>query len=404
MSLEYKVFAVNSAESGDDGYGYVQGYGNTVFSVDRYGDIVTEYVGLDKLIVDGFVTDTHGLTEGEMGNYTYKGQYGTIGKAEVDDTGLFVKLDFYKNQAAQELRSQIEDRINRKKNVYLSIGWKPAEPPIFVYPSEYKTALPKYLPKDKVQAAIDKATEYNVSRIRLVKAVVSEIAFAPKPVNTESAVTTFKNEMEKLTFIKDKFKAIFLGKDVEERIAISAIDTLYYRMRDAICTACIPGWNSWDYNSTTDGAGIEDEALESLNVNGAIDEFATIAKGVFKKMQELEAEGNPTTDTEAEKSLRERLNFKGDKPRTFDVIYAEFKSIVDSDEFKAGAKHSKATKEQLAKAQQLHTEMKDMATDMADKAQEAYDCMKDMMGDSEEEKAALELMELEYEREQIFSN
>jgi hypothetical protein len=99
-----------------------------------------------------------------------------------------------------------------------------------------------------------------------------------------------------------------LGKEVEDSLALSAIDTLYNRLRSSLYDSCYP--SSW----IGEEPETEDEGMESEEVLGAIDEFCEIAKAVFIKMQELEEEngnaGIPEDELEIAKSLREPIEFK----------------------------------------------------------------------------------------------
>lgn len=462
--LEYKTVQVSAVEKGQDGYGSLTGRGNSIFTVDRYGDVAIGYKNLDSLKKDGFLTDTHGLTEGEMGNYTYKGQYGTIDVAKQDAEGLFVKTDFYKDEESQKLRSRVEDRFNRGKGVYFSIGWKNSEAPIILYPSQYKSELPKHVPEDKVNSIIEQAK--GLARIRLIVPEVKEIALAPTPVDKNAAVESYKN-MKEIQFENSEFKAEFLGAEIEDYIGIQAIESLYYKMRGVLYKFCgIPQWGDI-YTDLL--PSLENEDLETEQVCGAIDEFAVIAKAIFTKMQELEADSIPDDELDIAKSLASEdfkavwtkkyqdslpdssfayIEKNGDKtirhfpykdkngkPDAAHVrnalaritqskvseagkasalkkiksaakklgIDSEQKSLIENNEFKAGAAHSKATKEKfkdvMTKAEEMKSAAKEHYDAMCEKADEVYDCMKSMSGDDTEpdddegQKAFLDSME-----------
>ncbi len=298
---EYKSFALQEVKSSNDGAGFVEGVANTLYDLDEYGDIAIDYKGVDDLIKDGAVYDQHGATNGKnKGEYTVGNQLATIDDARPQNGGLFVRWQWHTDTPSQNYRAKIQDKIDRQKPVYLSIGYTLAEPARYVYSQNYKSELPNYIPAEKLPAVLAKAQ--GLQRIRIIVPKSNEITITPRPVNRNSMATLYKSIMGKqIEFTEQGFKSEFLGEEIEDALALSAIDTLYYRLRSALCCICFPSWD--------EDAGNEDEMAESTNAAGAIEEFCEMAKGVFAKMQELEEEnGNAgMTDemTQEEKAIKE---------------------------------------------------------------------------------------------------
>jgi len=351
-SIEFECKASTASNGG------LTGHANTLYTVDRYGDVCTGYTGLENLVNDGFVTDTHGLPEGEMGDYTYKGQLGIINIAKPDATGLDVDISYHPDEDSQKIRAKVENRIDNHKSVFFSIGWRPAKPPIIINAANFKSMLPKYVPADKVNQIIEQAKD--LPKIRLIEAEVREIALAPRPVDNRAFASSYKNMETTILFEGNNFKAEFLGEEIEDRISLAAIQMINDREMNALYNACIPGWGEGDDS--------EDEDKETADCMAIIDEAATLKKGIIQKMQELEASGTLTEEEKAE-MLK--------------------KAVVENTEFKSGAKHSKSTvekyKEVMDSCKSMQDKIKEHHKAMKEELGSIYDCMKDMSEPEEPE-------------------
>lgn len=395
MKNEYKSFTLQEVKSTSEGAGFVEGIGNTLFEVDKYGDIAIDYKGINEFVENGSVYDQHGATDGgEMGDYTIDKQLGTIEEAKAVPNGLYVKWQWHTDSKSQSYKAKIQDKIDRNKNVFLSIGYKLAEPAIYVYQNEFKSKLSEYIPKDKLPAVLKKAE--GMQRVRLIVPKVNEITITPNPVNENSMATGYKAEKNsEIEFTKDEFKATFLGAQIIDRVTCGAIDTLWYRAQSKISNLLCPWW---------DESPNEDEAEEALTVIGIIDEFAMLAKAIYAKMSELETV-EPAIQLKAAYSNPDQFEFKGknvaqngqnllkaveefsDKAEK----YTEYRKEFGEQEVKAGREFSAKNEKQTRTIQTVAKDIEAKAKSIS----KNIDAMLASLGGGQEVKAELEALEMQ---------
>lgn len=403
MNDERREFELLEAKSEN---GIVTGLGNTIFEVDRYGDIVIGYEGLDEMVRDGFIADSHGLDSGngDMGNYTYKGMAGIITAARQTEKGLEMSWQFDPSDSSQDLRKKVEFRIDNQKTVATSIGFKAIDP-VIIYRSQYKTLLPNYIPSSKLAKVLKDAEKF--TSVRVLKTRPHELSLAPRPVNEGSVMNQYKNMKteSKIEFTKDEFKGEFLGVQIVDSITLAAIERLLWRMQSKISNLLMP----WDDSVE------EDATAEALTVNGIVDETMNLVKAVYAKMSELEltdiaieAKGmfsdsllefkskNVVTNGEKLVSAFEDWKTKAEK-------FAEYRKGEMDKEFKAGKKHSGKTEKQLS-------DIQDIAKTIKSGGHSIYKSIEDMLAMPEDEGKSLQtelemnlLME-EFNREELHTN
>jgi hypothetical protein len=143
--------------------------------------------------------------------------------------------------------------------------------------------------------------------VRLLKAAVNEISLALRPVNTGSIATAFKSESKptktmKIEFSANEFKGTFLGENIVDSITVAAIERAWYRLSSVISNTLMP-WN-YDGGEMTD----TDDAAEQITIEGAIDEFAALAKGIYNAMKPLDQATAMGTADDSMKALVARID------------------------------------------------------------------------------------------------
>lgn len=403
MNDERREFELLEAKTEN---GVVTGLGNTIYEVDRYGDIVIGYEGLDELVRDGFIADSHGLDSGngDMGNYTYKGMAGIINSARQTDKGLEMSWSFDPSNSSQDLRKKVEFRIDNQKTVATSIGFKAIDP-VIILRSQYSTLLPNYIPKNKLQKVLEDAKKF--TSVRVMKTRPHELSLAPRPVNEGSIMNGYKNMKteSKVKFAKDEFKGEFLGEQIIDRITCSAIDTLWYRASGRISNLLCP-WMDMEVE--------EDESAEALNVNGILDEFVTLAKVIYAKMSEIELLDTPSELKSAygEKDFEfksknvvtngEKLVIALDDWKAKAEKFAEYRKSEIEEEFKAGKTHSGKTEKQLLAIKDLSKSIKDNGHSIYKSIEEMMSLPNDTEGKSLANELELNLLAEEFNREELY--
>lgn len=138
-AVERKTIALGrvqfkAAKSGAGGTltGYVSVWGG----IDAYGDTIIP--GAYAATLTDFITRGALLHEHDT-----KNALGTITAAREDHHGLLIEAQFHTDAESQRVRSQIVERLERGKNVGLSIGFVPEE---FTYRAPYQgEQLPPYV-------------------------------------------------------------------------------------------------------------------------------------------------------------------------------------------------------------------------------------------------------------------
>lgn len=168
-----------------DGSGTIEGYANVKNVIDAYGDKVIDgaYVGLDKLVRDGWLALSHEWDELQIG---------MIVESREDARGLYFKAQFHSTAEAQAVRTTILERMEAGKSVAFSIGY-------FAREWEYSTP------------------EGTQDTIRLLKKIeVFEISIVTMPANADSLATSAKSVPGRR--LEDQLtEAVALVTDLNER-------------------------------------------------------------------------------------------------------------------------------------------------------------------------------------------
>lgn len=115
--MEHKAFPVELKLAGD-GAGTLEGYASTFSNFDSVGERVVKGAfasSLPEFMRSGFIALGH-----DWGSLPIA----TPIEAREDDHGLFVSAAFHSTQAAQDARTVVKERMERNKQVSLSIGYQ----------------------------------------------------------------------------------------------------------------------------------------------------------------------------------------------------------------------------------------------------------------------------------------
>jgi HK97 family phage prohead protease len=113
---KYLDLQVKSAGNlGDEGNGYLEGYGAVKGNIDSYGDVIRDgaFKNLEALVGKGFAGKGHDWTDA----------IGYVEEAREDEHGLWVKMAFHSTSDAQDVRTKVQERLSAGKAVGLSIGY-----------------------------------------------------------------------------------------------------------------------------------------------------------------------------------------------------------------------------------------------------------------------------------------
>lgn len=115
--LERKQVTLLEAKAGDDGHGWLEGYASVKNNVDSYGDVIVDgaYKNLDQFIKSGW------------SGFNHEGVVGTIETAFEDAKGLFVRVAFHSDEDSQKVRIRTKERLERGKDVGMSILYQTLE-------------------------------------------------------------------------------------------------------------------------------------------------------------------------------------------------------------------------------------------------------------------------------------
>ena len=162
MVMERKSLLLEVKSVGDDGAGYLEGYGAVKHNIDSYKDVLMDgaFDDLQTLIDEGFMGEAHAWDKA----------VGMVMEAKEDANGLWVKMDYHSTQDAQDLRTKVAERIAKGKKVGLSIG---------------------YYTKESEEG------EYKGERVRFLKKIqVFEVSVVLMPANDQATVLAAKGHSE----------------------------------------------------------------------------------------------------------------------------------------------------------------------------------------------------------------
>jgi HK97 family phage prohead protease len=254
MAVQHKFINLSEFKANDAGAGGWEGYLSKFGELDDGGDIVPAGAysdTIDQFLTRGFNAESH--------DWTFSKMIGFPVAAKEDKVGLYVKSQYHSTPDAQLVRTKAQERMAAGKGVYMSIGYEPAAPPIFILPKDYATDIPQYSTPDLVQQNLAKAAGFPRVRI-LPKVNLFEGSIVSVPMLRTAEVTHMKSKQAVSKTIKGMFA-----------------DMLVERTNSP--------WNLWDvFMCVVHDIDEQDEAAEALMlpydyqgaVNEAVQEFAAL--------------------------------------------------------------------------------------------------------------------------------
>lgn len=115
--LEFKDCELELKVASGDGPGTLEGYAAVFGNVDRAGEVIVPgaFAGsLEDFKSAGFLCNGH----------NWKEELGTIVDAKEDETGLFVKAEFFSTPDAQQVRARLAEKQARGRRQGMSIGYR----------------------------------------------------------------------------------------------------------------------------------------------------------------------------------------------------------------------------------------------------------------------------------------
>ena len=278
MNKFNKVTELKSYKAVDGGNGGFEGVFNEMFFVDSGADIVIGVDGLNEFVKDGFAPDTHGMTNGFGGSYTYKDMLAYPTFAEVRGYSIYGGFEFHSTQDAQDARVKMQERIAAGKSVSMSIGYSVTEEPIYVDAKDYETKLKDFIPSERLSYVMDGAK--NFPFVRLIKVKLHEVSPVPIPMNMQSLVTMVKsvNGIEPPTLSQQTEDAIELLKQ-----AVNEFDNVFNRAESIVTK------RKEEIKSGVKAGRVLSRVNEAIinEATDAADEVAKRASDIAEKMRTL---------------------------------------------------------------------------------------------------------------------
>lgn len=187
MTKQTKFINLADFKATGEGAGGWEGYLSKFGELDDGGDIVAAgaYTDtLDAFLTRGFNAESHDWTFSKMIGYPVS--------AKEDEVGLYVKSAYHSTPDAQLVRTKAQERIAAGKGVYMSIGYEPAAPPVFILPKDYAAEIPQYSTPDMVQQNLAKAASFPRVRV-LPKVELYEGSIVSVPMLRSAEVTSIKS-------------------------------------------------------------------------------------------------------------------------------------------------------------------------------------------------------------------
>lgn len=188
---EFKFRSLAEFKATDEGPGGYQGYPTLWDEIDEGGDLIPRGAYLetiDSYLKSGFSAHSH--------EWSISGAIGYPMKAVEDDKGFYIETKFHSTPDAQLVRTKAQERIADGKQVGLSIGFQASEPPLTVYPKDYKTELPKYVSPEAVERTLARAAQFSKIRV-LSKIELFEVSIVTAPMLKVAQVTGVKSGEDK---------------------------------------------------------------------------------------------------------------------------------------------------------------------------------------------------------------
>jgi HK97 family phage prohead protease len=276
MAVQHKFINLSEFKASNEGAGGWEGYLSKFGELDDGGDIVAAgaYTDtIDQFLTRGFNAESH--------DWTFSTMIGFPVAAKEDKVGLYVKSQYHSTPDAQLVRTKAQERMAAGKGVYMSIGYEPTAPPIFILPKDYADEIPQYSTPELAQQNLAKAASFPRVRV-LPKVDLYEGSIVSVPMLRSAEVTAMKS------------KQTATGKAIKGMFA------------DALADRTNSPWNLWEvFMSVVCAIEAQDEAAEALMlpydyqgaVNEAVQEFAALlAATLIEEDMEEDAPGGDTDD------------------------------------------------------------------------------------------------------------
>lgn len=225
---ERKFISLAEFKAIDDGPGGFKGYVSKWRDVpDDVGDIILEGAYLDTIPQfrkGGFTADSHDWSFGG-------GMIGYPVGATEDAIGLLGETRYHSTPDAQQIRTKALERIQAGLDVFLSIGYKPAAPPIIIRRSDYAAEIPKYVRPEVVDAALAKAQEFTQIRV-LTKIHLYEWSLVTVPAYEQASVVSAKSADQKQTDVKGMFEEALTERTMNLWTLWDVLCVVLYRLHD----------------------------------------------------------------------------------------------------------------------------------------------------------------------------
>lgn len=173
----------------EEGPGHLDGHVSIFGNLDDGGDIILEGAYAQDLI-DRFLT--LGFTAADHIWETDNGQIGYPMEARSDEIGLWVSHKFHSTDDAQRVRTKARERLQDGKVVGLSIGYKPGQP-LYIYPKDYESLLPKYVKAQYLAEALEKAKSFPRVRVLPIIEDLAESSVVTRAMNKLAMAASVKS-------------------------------------------------------------------------------------------------------------------------------------------------------------------------------------------------------------------
>lgn len=187
MTVEHKYISFAEFKARAEGPGGWEGYLSKTGEIDDGGDLIMQGAYADTIpdfLNRGFGAESH--------DWTFSRMTGFPTSAKEDGEGLYTVFQYHSTPDAQLVRTKAQERIAAGKGVYMSIGYEPAAPPVFIDPAEYAEKLPQYSRKGLEEQNMLKALQFPVVRV-LPKVALYEGSIVSVPMLRSAEVTAVKS-------------------------------------------------------------------------------------------------------------------------------------------------------------------------------------------------------------------
>lgn len=187
MTVEHKFISFASFKARTEGPGGWEGYLSKTGEIDDGGDLILQGAYTDTtpdFLARGFNAESH--------DWTFSRMIGFPLSAKEDDEGLYVVSQYHSTADAQLVRTKAQERLAAGKGVYMSIGYEPGAPPIFIEPAEYAEKIPQYSRKGLEEQNMLKALQFPVVRV-IPKIILYEGSIVSVPMLRSAEVTAVKS-------------------------------------------------------------------------------------------------------------------------------------------------------------------------------------------------------------------